>query len=156
MYFRNTAIILIHFTNLQTNMFLVGIRKNIFTALFLDFQERHYWSTWKANVCIFLYIYRRKFLLQILRKFLSDVELYSFLNAARFSGLVKCLTFFHINWKYWKFKLFFNILIFPSIALKHWNFSDNLDFRGQIVAEFLIRTHLLSKFVTLYLWFSVK
>ena len=32
----------------------------------------------------------------------------------------------------------------PSIALKRWNFPENLDFKGKIVARFLLRSHVLS------------
>ena len=35
-------------------------------------------------------------------------------------------------------------LILPSTALKRWNFPENLDFNGKIVAIFLIRSHFLS------------
>ena len=44
--------------------FLFGVRKNICTAPFLDAREPHSWSTLIANVCIFLYIFVRKFLFQ--------------------------------------------------------------------------------------------
>ena len=50
---------------------LVGVRRNICTAPFLDAQELHSRSTLKANVCIFLYISLRKFLFQRRSKFLS-------------------------------------------------------------------------------------
>ena len=54
--YRNAAKNLSYFTNFPANMFLIGVRKNICTALFLDAQEVHSWSTSKGNVCIFLYI----------------------------------------------------------------------------------------------------
>ena len=38
-------------------------KKDICTALFLDAQELHSWSTLKGNICIFLYISVRKFYL---------------------------------------------------------------------------------------------
>ena len=44
------------FTNFPANIFLIGVRKNICTAPFLDAEEPHSWSTLKANVCISLYI----------------------------------------------------------------------------------------------------
>ena len=37
-------------------MFLVGSRKIICTAQFLDDQELHSPSTWKVNICVFLCI----------------------------------------------------------------------------------------------------
>ena len=40
--------------------------------------------------------------------------------------------------------LFFSNLILPSIALISWNFPDNLDFKGMILAKFLLRSHFLS------------
>ena len=52
-------------------MFLFGVRKNICTAPFVAAQELHSWSTLKANVCIFLYISLKKFLLQRHSKILS-------------------------------------------------------------------------------------
>ena len=48
---------------------LVGVKKNICTAPFLDAQEMHSQSTLKANVCIFLYISVRKCLFQRRSKF---------------------------------------------------------------------------------------
>ena len=39
-----------------SSMFPFGPRKNICTAPFLDAQELHFWSSLKANACIFLYI----------------------------------------------------------------------------------------------------
>ena len=41
-------------------------------------------------------------------------------------------------------QLFFSISILPSVALKRWNFPDNLDLKGKIKAIFLIRSHFLS------------
>ena len=43
------------------------------------------------------------------------------------------------NFSFWlnflQIQLYFSISIMPSIALKRWNFSDNFDFKGKIVAE---------------------
>ena len=39
---------------------------------------------------------------------------------------------------------FQQLSILPSIALKSWNFPENLDFKGKIVAKFLLISHLLS------------
>ena len=52
-------------------MFLVGLRKNICSAPFLNAQELHSWSMWKANVCVLLEISVQKYLLQRCWKFLS-------------------------------------------------------------------------------------
>ena len=38
----------------------------------------------------------------------------------------------------------FSISIHLFIALKRWNFPDNLDFKGKIAASFLIRSHFIS------------
>ena len=54
--YHNAAKNLSDFTNFPANMFLIGVRKNICTASFLDAQEVLSWSTSKGNVCIFLYI----------------------------------------------------------------------------------------------------
>ena len=52
------------------------------------------------------------------------------------------------NFSFWlkflEIQLFFSILILSSIALKCWNFPHNFDFKGKIVAKFLIRSHFLS------------
>ena len=58
---------LTHFTNFNSvniiknilpqrsqNMYLIGVRKNIYTAPFLDAQGLHSQRVWKANVCVFL------------------------------------------------------------------------------------------------------
>ena len=50
---------------------------------------------------------------------------------------------FHFNLNFWN-QLCFSISILSSIALKRWNFPDNLDFKGKIVAKFLLRSHFLS------------
>ena len=38
----------------------------------------------------------------------------------------------------------FSISIHLFIALKRWNFCDNLDFKGKIAATFLVRSHFIS------------
>ena len=54
---QNTAKTPSQFTNFPASMFLFGVRKSICTAPFPDAQELLYWTTLKANVCIFLYIF---------------------------------------------------------------------------------------------------
>ena len=93
------------------NMFLFGVRKNIYTAPFSDAQELHSENTLKANVCVFLYISVRKLLFQRRRKILSGGariggRLNNFLKAAHYLGLIKYLTIFHFNWNFWKFNFF--------------------------------------------------
>ena len=44
--------------------------------------------------------------------------------------------------KFFKIQLFFSISMLLSIALKRWNFVDNLDLKGKIAAKFFIRSHL--------------
>ena len=46
--------------------------------------------------------------------------------------------------KFWEIQLFFSISILLSIVLKLWNFPDNFDFKGKVVAKFLWRKHFLS------------
>ena len=53
---QNTAKKPSQFTNFPASMFLFGVRKSICTAPFPDAQELLYWTTLKANVCIFLHI----------------------------------------------------------------------------------------------------
>ena len=55
-------------------------------------------------------------------------------------GLVNVLKFF-ILIEILEMQLFFNIQSLPSIALKSQNFPDNLDFKGKIVAKFLLKSH---------------
>ena len=69
---RNTAKNLSDFKDFPADMFLFGVRENICTAIFLDAQELHFWSTLKANVYIFLYISVRKFLFQRCSNILSN------------------------------------------------------------------------------------
>ena len=57
--------------NFLANVFLVGVRKNICSAPFLDAQELHSQSNWKVNVCIFLQISVGNFLFQRSRELLS-------------------------------------------------------------------------------------
>ena len=64
------------FTNFLTKTFLLGVRKNISIASFLDAQEVHSWRTLKANVCIFLHISLRKCLFQRRSEILSAGKLY--------------------------------------------------------------------------------
>ena len=100
LYSRNTASNLNHFTNVvgRKSIFLVRVRKSIFTAPFLDAQKLHSRSTWKANVCTFLCISIRKYLFKKCRKLLFGEGLNNFLKAGRCVGLVKCSEIFHFNW----------------------------------------------------------
>ena len=134
------------FTNFPANMFLFGFKKNICIAPFLEAQELHSWKTLKANVCIFLNISVEKFLFQRYSKSLIGrgwirKRLNNSFKAAWCLGLVKYFTIFYFNWNFWKFNYFGN----PSIALKRLNFSCKLEFKGKIVATFLIRSHFLSR-----------
>ena len=85
-----------------------NVRKNICTAPFVDTQELHSGSTLSENVFIFLYISLIKCLFQRPSKVLSSWgwdgrRLNNFLKATRCLALAKCFTFFHFNWKFWKF-----------------------------------------------------
>ena len=57
-------------------MFSIGVRKDIYTARFLDPQERHSRGTGIANICIFLHISARKCLFQRSKKPLLGVYVY--------------------------------------------------------------------------------
>ena len=81
--------------------------------------------------------------LELLKFYLVGVGLGNLVKADRCLGLVKCFTIFHFNWNSWKWTIF-RISILPSIALQRRNFLDNLDFKGKIVAKFLIRSDFLS------------
>ena len=67
----------------------------------------------------------------LLYQLLSGGWVNSFLKAARCLGPVK------------RFKIF-NISIHISKALKRQNFQDHLDFKGKLMAKFLLRSHFLS------------
>ena len=84
-------------------------RKNICITPFLDAQEPHSRSTWKANICRIIYIPVRKFLLRRCRQLLSGRELNDFLNTAHCLGLVKSFKLFYFN------TTIFHLLILPSI-----------------------------------------
>ena len=45
--------------------------------------------------------------------------------------------------RFLEIQLFFSILILPSMVLKLWNFPDNFDFKGKVVAKFLFRKQFL-------------
>ena len=63
----------------------------------------------------------------------------NFLQDDHCLGLVKCFKIFHFNLNFWKFNYF---LAFRY--LHHWNFPGNSDFKGKVVAKFLLRSHFLS------------
>ena len=109
----------------------VCVRKNIWTALFLDAKELYCWSTLKVNVCIFLHISVRKFLFQRRRMILSDGgwaadwgRLNSFPKKARCLGLIKCLIE-----TFWNSSIFqhFDTFIYSIKTLK---FSRQFGFQG--------------------------
>ena len=91
---------------IPANMFLVGVRKAIYTAPFLDTKELHSRSFGKANICIFLYVFVKKVLFRRHRKLLSGGGLNNFLKAARCLDVVKCFKKFYFNWNFWKFNCF--------------------------------------------------
>ena len=129
----------------QKPFWLYKFSANMFTAPFLDAQELHSWSTLKANV---LYISLRTFLFQRRSKVLSGKGsdgggwIIS-LRQLTVWALQNILQFFVLIYIF-ENSTIFSILILPSIALKRWHFPDNLDFKGTIVTNFLIRSHFLS------------
>ena len=62
-----------HFTSFLPNMFLVGGKKKKMHCT-ISRRPRTAFSTWKANICIFLYISERKFLFQRRRDLLLGGE----------------------------------------------------------------------------------
>ena len=144
---RDTAKNLSDFTNFPANMFPFGVRKNICSALFLDAQEPHSWSTLKANVCIFLHISVRKCLFQRRSKILSAGRWW--INSLRWIAV-------WASWNALQFFIFIEIFenstifqhfdtFFYSSMKTPENFPDNSDFKGKIVAKFFIKSHFLSK-----------
>ena len=109
--------------------------------------KSHSWSNMKANVRIFLHIFVRKVLFQRHSKILSyggglERGLIISLRWLVVSALQNVLQFFILM------EIFGNSTIFqhfdiPPMALTRWNFPDNLGFKGNILAKFLI-SHFLS------------
>ena len=105
---RNTAKKLSDFTNFPANMVPCGAKKNIYTTPFLDAQELHSWSTFKANVCIFLYISLKKIYFRgVVRFYLvgrwDGGRLNRFLKKVRCLDLANFFKIFYFNWNFWKF-----------------------------------------------------
>ena len=123
-----------------TNLDSLDIKNNMLSQ-FLDAQERNFWSTLKASVCIFLYISVRIFF-QRRSNILSDGSGLGEGWIISWSGLI--VWFFFILTEIFENLLFFSILALPSTALKRWNIPDKLDYKVKIVAKFLIRSHLLT------------
>ena len=123
-----------------TNLDSLDIKNNMLSQ-FLDAQERNFWSTLKASVCIFLYISVRIFF-QRRSNILSDGVGLGEGWIISWSRLI--VWFFFILTEIFENLLFFSILTLPSTALKRWNIPDKLDYKVKIVAKFLIRSHLLT------------
>ena len=70
-------------------------------------------------------------------------RLNKFLKAVHCSGLAKCFTIFILIGIFENLTIF-SISIHLFIALKRWNFPDNLDFKSKTEATFLIRSHFIS------------
>ena len=139
---RKTSVFLRTLTHLTLKIICSrNTAKNICITPFLDAQERNFWSTLKANVCIFLYISVRIFF-QRRSNILSDGSGLGEGWIISWSGLI--VWFFFILTEIFENLLFFSILTLPSTALKRWNIPDKLDYKVKIVAKFLIRSHLLT------------
>ena len=149
----NTAKNLSDFTSFLANLFLCGVRKNICTASFFDYQELHSWSTLKGNVCIFLYISLKKICFQDVVMFYlvkggigEGGEGGDWINFSRrftvwaLQNVFQFLILIYIL----ENSTIFSISILLFISLKRWNFPDNFDFKGKIEATFLKRSHFLS------------
>ena len=102
-------------------MFVVGVRKNICTAPFLKAQELFYLVGGGGRGGGLKIPFRQ-----------SDV--WNSQNVLKFFISIEIL----------EIQLFFSIVILPSIALKHWNFPDKLNFKGKTMAEFLLKSHFFS------------
>ena len=107
-WFRNTVKKLTDSTNFPANMVPCGVKKNIYTTPFLDAHELHSWSSFKANVCIFLYISLKKNYFRGVVRFClvgrwDAGRLNEFLKEVRCLGLANFLKIFYFNWNFWKF-----------------------------------------------------
>ena len=122
-------------------MFLFGVKKTYSLCHFL--KPKNY--ILEANVCIFLYISVRKFLFQRIlfgREWVGD-RFNNLFKAAGSLDLVKYFTFIIL------IEIFENSIAFQPFdsliySIKTMTFPRQLDFRGKIVAKFLIRSHFLS------------
>ena len=126
---------LTHFTNLnsldiQNNMLPQHSQKAV--SLYKFFGKLFFfWSQKKHSHCTLSWLPRTAFL-----NYFENNCLYSSVYLRnKILGFVKGFTNFH-------FDLDFSII--PSKALKQWNFPDNLDLKGKIVAKFLIGSNFLS------------
>ena len=45
--------------------------------------------------------------------------------------------------KFFEIQLLFSFSMFLLIALKRWNFPENLDFKGKILTKLLLRSYFL-------------
>ena len=106
----NTAKNISDLTSFLTNMFLFGVRKNIWTTLFLEAQEMHSWSNLKANISIFLYISLKKYFFKdLVRLYLmgwNSRRMNNFLKTARCLDLAKCFKIRHFDFTFWKLNIF--------------------------------------------------
>ena len=141
-----------HFTNLSSlnaikniatlatakNMSLVGVRKNIRTTPFNP----------KKN-CIFVAPANQMSVYSCESLFEAFIwwGLNIFLHVNRCLRLLKCFKIFYFNWNFWNFRCFLAFWYLHQLALKRWNFPENLGFNGNIVAKFLLRSHFLSLFI---------
>ena len=111
---------LFHFTNFPASICRNG------AVPFLEAQELHSRSTFKANVCTFLYISVRNFLFQRSSKILSGEGmrgirwrwwLNNFLKADHCLGLVKRYTVYHLKWNFGNSTIFYSCFVnFQSIT----------------------------------------
>ena len=96
------------------------------------------------KVCTFLYISIRNLLFQRRSKILCIGGWFRIISLRRLTVQAsQNVLHFLILKKFLGIQLFFSISILPYIALKRRNFADNLDFKNNIFAKFLIRSHFL-------------
>ena len=50
----------------------------------------------------------------------------------------------HFNWNIWKFSYFLPFKFSTNSIVKRWHFPDNLEFKGYIVANVLLKSNFLS------------
>ena len=96
------------------------------------------------KVCTFLYISIRNLLFQRRSKILCIWGWFRIISLRRLTVQAsQNVLHFLILMKFLGIQLFFSISVLPHIALKRRNFADNLDFKNNIFAKFLIRSHFL-------------
>ena len=127
---------------MELNMFLVGVKKIIFTEPFLDAQELHSRSTLRANISAY-------FCKSFFDNFCSRDEgnfyrVEDWIISFRQIAIWDCKMF--SNFSFWFKFLEFEFWHFDTSInnIKTLKFSRHLDFKGNILGKFLLRIYFIN------------